>query len=125
MTDIFDEKNNNIQPPNILRDDHQLLAKVPDLIQIERVEKDIKYAQKELAFELDQTVIDAAGILDPTPISDSISAMMSLYKGDYVGAALSTVSIVPYIGDALGKSIKGAHNAQKIAQLERRIEALP
>jgi HPt (histidine-containing phosphotransfer) domain-containing protein len=124
MTDIFDEKNNNIQPPNILRDDHQLLAKVPDLIQIERVEKDIKYAQKELAFELGQTVIDVAGILDPTPISDSISAMMSLYKGDYVGAALSTVSIIPYVEDALGKPIKEAHNAQKIAQLERRIEGL-
>jgi hypothetical protein len=123
MTDVFDE-NNNLQPPNILRDDPQLLAKVPDLVQIERVEKDIKYAQKELAFELGQTVIDAAGIIDPTPISDSISAMMSLYKGDYVGAALSTVSIVPYIGDALGKPIKEAHNAQKIAQLERKIEGL-
>jgi hypothetical protein len=123
MTDIFDEKN-NLQPPNILRDDPQLLAKVPDLVQIDRVEKDIKLAQKELAFELGQTAIDVAGIIDPTPISDSISAMMSLYKGDYVGAALSTVSIVPYIGDALGKPIKEAHNAQKIAQLERKIEGL-
>jgi hypothetical protein len=124
MTDIFDEKNNNTQPPNIFRDDPQLLAKVPDLVQIERVEKDIKHAQKELAFELGQTVIDAAGIIDPTPISDSISAMMSLSKGDYVGAALSTVSIVPYIGDALGKPIKEAHNAQKIIQLEQKIEGL-
>ncbi len=124
MTDVFDEKNNNQQPPNFTGDDPKLLAKVPDLVQIERVEKDMKLAQKELAFELGQTVIDAAGIIDPTPISDSISAMMSLSKGDYVGAALSTVSIVPYIGDALGKPIKEAHNAQRIAQLERKIEGL-
>jgi hypothetical protein len=124
MTDVFGEKNNNIQPPNILRDEPELLAKVPDFVQIERVEKDIKLTQRELAFELGQTVIDVAGIIDPTPISDSISAMMSLSKGDYVGAALSTVSIIPYIGDALGKPIKEVHNAQKIAQLERKIEGL-
>jgi hypothetical protein len=124
MTDMFDENNNNIQLPNILRDEPQLLAKLPDLVQIERVEKDIKYAQKELSFELGQTVIDAAGIIDPTPISDSISAMMSLSKGDYVGAALSTVSIIPYIGDALGKPIKEVRNAERIAQLERKIEGL-
>jgi hypothetical protein len=124
MTDIFDENNNNIQPPNISRDDPQLIAKVPDLAQIERVEKDIKYAQKELAFELGQTVVDVAGIVDPTPICDSISAMMSLAKGDYVGAALSTVSIIPYIGDAIGKPIKEVHNAEKIAQLERKVEGL-
>jgi hypothetical protein len=124
MTDVFDKKNNNMHPPNILTDDPQLLAKVPDLVQIERVEKDIKLTQRELAFELGQTVIDIAGIVDPTPISDSISAMMSLSKGDYVGAALSTVSIIPYIGDALGKPIKEVHNAQKIAQLEQKIEGL-
>ena len=97
---------------------------MPDLVQIERVEQNLKYAQKELAFELGQTVLDVVGIVDPTPISDSLSAMMSLYKGDYVGAALSTVSIVPYIGDAIGKPIKAVHNAEKIAQLERKIESL-
>jgi hypothetical protein len=97
---------------------------VPDLVQIERIEKDLKITQRELVFELGQTVIDVAGIVDPTPISDSISAVMSLSKGDYVGAALSTVSIIPYIGDALGKPIKEVHNAQKIAQLERKIEGL-
>jgi hypothetical protein len=93
MTDIFDEKNNDIQPPNILRDDPQLIAKVPDLAQIERVEKDLKITQRELAFELGQTALDVAGIVDPTPISDSISAVMSLSKRDYVGALLCLRSV--------------------------------
>jgi HPt (histidine-containing phosphotransfer) domain-containing protein/aspartate carbamoyltransferase regulatory subunit len=124
VADVFNERNNNIQPPNILRDEPQLLAKVPDLVQIERIEKDLKITQRELVFELGQTVIDVAGIIDPTPISDSISAVMSLSKRDYVGAALSMASIIPYIGDALGKPIKEVHNAQKIAQLEQKIEGL-
>ncbi len=125
MTDSIDEKNNNIQPPNnFTADEPQLLAKAPDIAQIERVEKDIKLAQKELAFELGQTVLDVAGIVDPTPISDSISAAMSLSKGDYVGAALSTVGIIPYIGDAVGKPIKEVHSAKRIAQLEQKMEGL-
>ncbi|OBQ40074.1 MAG: hypothetical protein AN484_22750 [Aphanizomenon flos-aquae WA102] len=45
-------------------------------------------ANKELAFELAQTAADIAGIVDPTPISDGISAVMSLAKGDYVGAGI-------------------------------------
>jgi hypothetical protein len=125
VTDSIDEKYDNLQPPNIFTvDELQLLAKVPDIAQIERVEKDIKFAQKELTFELGQTALDVVGIVDPTPISDSISAVMSLSRGDYVGAALSTVGIIPYIGDAIGKPIKEVHNAKRIAQLEQKIEGL-
>jgi hypothetical protein len=49
---------------------------------------------------------DITGIVDPTPISDGISGAISLGKGDFVGAGLSMVSMVPYFGDAVGKPAK-------------------
>ncbi|WP_218079759.1 hypothetical protein [Anthocerotibacter panamensis] len=68
-----------------------------------------------------QAVADLAGIADPTPISDGISAAISLAKGDYLGAGLSLVSMVPYLGDAVGKSIKAARNAKQVGKLVERI----
>ena len=70
-----------------------------------------------------QTAVDIAGIADPTPISDVVGAGMSLYTGDFIGAGLSLISIVPYAGDALGKTAKGARAAKKINDLRKRIEA--
>ncbi len=127
MTNFIEsaDKNQEVLPTNRYSiEEPQILAKSSEILQIERLERDLKIAQKKLAFELGQTVLDIAGIVDPTPISDSISALMSLSKGDYVGAALSTVSILPYIGDVIGKPIKEVRNAKQIAQLEQRIEGL-
>ncbi|WP_218082585.1 RNase A-like domain-containing protein [Anthocerotibacter panamensis] len=39
-------------------------------------------------------------------------------------AGLSLVSMVPYLGDAVGKSIKAARNAKQVEHLLQRIEAL-
>ncbi len=50
-------------------------------------------------------------------------AGLSLYRGDWIGAGLSLISVVPYAGDALGKTAKGARLARKIAALKKRIEA--
>lgn len=49
---------------------------------------------------------DITGIADPTPVSDSISGAISLAKGDYTGAVLSGVSMIPYFGDTIGKPAK-------------------
>lgn len=49
---------------------------------------------------------DITGIIDPSPISDGISAGISISDGDWVGAGLSVASIFPYIGDAAAKPIK-------------------
>ena len=81
-------------------------------------------ANKELAFELAQTTVDIAGIADPTPISDGISAPMSLAKGDYLGAGLSMLSMIPYLGDAIAKPIKAARNGKKILKLRKEIAEL-
>ncbi len=51
---------------------------------------------------------DVAGIFDPTPISDGVSGVLSLGKGDFLGAGLSVASMVPYLGDAVAKPAKFA-----------------
>ena len=47
-----------------------------------------------------RNVADAAGVVDPTPISDGSSAVLSIMVGDYLDAGLSAVAVlVPYVGD--------------------------
>jgi hypothetical protein len=68
-------------------------------------------AQADLITDVAQMGFDIAGIFDPTPISDGISAGISLGKGDWFGFAISAGSaIFPYVGDAakLGKLGKWA-----------------
>ena len=87
-------------------------------------EKELEKLNSELKLELAQAAIDVAGIVDPTPISDVIGAGFSLLRGDFIGAGLSLVSIIPYAGDALAKTAKGARAAKKINDLRKRILAL-
>ncbi len=72
---------------------------------------------KSKEFEAARAVADAAGIVDPTPISDGASMVMSAAAGDWVGAGLSVVSMVPYLGDAVAKTAKGARLAKRVATL--------
>jgi len=91
--------------------------------EVQSAESNLAALNNDLKFQLAQTAVDIAGIADPTPISDVIGAGMSLYTGDLIGAGLSLVSIIPYAGDALGKTAKGARAAKKINALKKRIEA--
>jgi hypothetical protein len=91
--------------------------------QVQSAESNLASLNDDLKFQLAQTVVDIAGIADPTPISDVIGAGMSLYTGDFIGAGLSLISIIPYAGDALGKTAKGARTLKKINALKKRIEA--
>lgn len=51
-------------------------------------------------------IADIAGIFDPTPISDGVAAGIDLSDGDLAGAGLSVLSMIPYLGDAVGKPVK-------------------
>lgn len=90
---------------------------------IKKAEKGLDDLNSDLKLELAQTAIDIAGIADPTPISDVVGAGLSLYRGDFIGAGLSLISVIPYAGDALGKTAKGARAAKRINALRKRIEA--
>lgn len=59
---------------------------------------------KQMAKNDPAILTDITGIFDPTPISDGASTVIRVAKGDWWGALFSAVSIVPYVGDAIGKS---------------------
>jgi uncharacterized protein len=68
-------------------------------------------AEVNIIRDIGQIGLDIAGIFDPTPISDGLSTIISLGKGDWFGAAISAGgAIFPYVGDAakLGKLGKWA-----------------
>lgn len=98
------------------------LKQSADAKEVKDAEATLDALNNELKLDLAQAAIDIAGIADPTPISDLIGAGLSVFRGDFVGAGLSLISIIPYAGDALGKTAKGAKLAAKIAALEKRIE---
>jgi hypothetical protein len=81
-------------------------------------------ADSELKWELAGTAADVAGMVDPTPASDLIGAGLSLRRGDFLGAGLSVASMVPYLGDALAKPVKGVRAAKAVVALEKKIAGL-
>jgi A nuclease of the HNH/ENDO VII superfamily with conserved WHH len=86
-------------------------------IELAKAESDLGSLVKSKEWQLARSAVDVAGIVDPTPISDGIGAIMSLAEGDFIGAGLSAVSFIPYLGDALGKTAKGTRAAKKLKEL--------
>lgn len=62
-------------------------------------EADLSSDDLDLFMDLTQLLLDLVGIVDPTPVSDSTNAAISIGRNDWVGAGLSAVSMVPYVGD--------------------------
>ncbi|MGL4960966.1 MAG: hypothetical protein ACRC67_07020 [Inquilinus sp.] len=86
----------------------------------QELKNDIWSKAKEIAVQNPEIITDVTGIFDPTPISDGISTAAALWKGDWIGAGLSAVSMFPYLGDAIGKTGKFARygaKGEKIADL--------
>ncbi len=75
---------------------------IPGPINVRKIllEKEKKENEEEdLMWEVGQLILDLAGILDPTPISDGASGAVALCRGDWRSVLISVVSMVPYIGD--------------------------
>jgi hypothetical protein len=54
-----------------------------------------------------QTVLDGVGLIPAAgELADFANGLISLGRGDIVGAGLSFVSVIPWIGDAIGKGGK-------------------
>jgi hypothetical protein len=81
-------------------------------------------ARKDLEWMLAEAALDVGGIVDPTPTCDLASAGLALARGDLFGAGLSLLGVVPYVGDAIGKTAKGARLLAQIAETKREIETL-
>ncbi len=86
--------------------------------------KDTSRNGTTLALDTAQLALSVAGIFDPTPTCDAIDGVISLLRGDYAGAAISALSMVPYVGDLakLGKLNKLAGVAADAADVAK---ALP
>ena len=82
---------------------------------------DLAKQKTELALDLVQIGLSVAGIFDPSPISDGADGLISLFRGDFLGAGISVVSMVPYIGDVakLGKLGKFAETVAKAVDLAK------
>lgn len=89
-----------------------------------KAEADLAAKRQELADLMIQSGLDVAGVFDPTPTSDLISAGYSLARGDVGGAALSLVSCVPYIGDVIAKPLKGTKLAKAIGRAAARADEM-
>lgn len=77
-------------------------------------------AKRELLLDLGQIALDIAGLVDPTPVSDGLNGLISLFRGDFVGAGVSALSMIPYVGDLakagkLGKWAETITNAAELA----------
>lgn len=73
----------------------------------------------QLGLDLTQMALDVAGLFDPTPVSDGANGVISLLRGDFLGAGISAVSMIPYVGDAakLGKLGKWAETVTNGVEL--------
>jgi len=81
-------------------------------------------ADADLKWELAASAADVAGMIDPTPASDLIGAGLAVRKGDWLGAGMSLVSVVPYVGDALAKPAKAVRAAKRINELRETVTKL-
>jgi hypothetical protein len=88
---------------------------------IRNAESDLGNLNSELQLDLLQMGVDAAGVIDPSPASDLLGAGLSIYRGDFIGAGLSLISVIPYAGDALAKTTKGARILKNANNLRKRI----
>jgi DNA/RNA non-specific endonuclease len=87
----------------------------------EEVDAGLAKQKTDLTLDLVQIGLSIAGVFDPTPISDGIDGLISLFRGDLLGAGISAVSMIPYIGDAakLGKLGKFAETIAKAVDLAK------
>ena len=90
--------------------------------ELAKIEAEIKALQRELINQNAGLALDVAGLADPTPISDGLSALNSLRTRDALGVGTSVLSMVPYVGDAIAKPGKTAKAIRRIQTLTRLLD---
>jgi len=81
--------------------------------------------QKKLYLDLLQMGLDLVGIVEPTPFADGSNAVISLLRGDFIGAGLSLAGFIPYIGDLakVGKLGKWGETVSDVVEMAAKNEA--
>lgn len=80
--------------------------------------------ERELGLDIAQFILDLAGAVEPTPFADGFNALISVARGDWLGATISGVSMIPYLGDSakLGKLPKYLKSIQRAIELAKEDE---
>ncbi len=91
--------------------------------------KQLPEAEKETLLDVAQFTLDVVGCFEPTPFADLSSAVLSITRGQWTDAALSTLGVVPYVGDLakLGKApryLKSVERAIELAKANRKFAAM-
>ncbi len=92
----------------------------------ERGGNDLSPQQKELILDMTQISLDLIGIVDPTGAADAASGLISLGRGDLLGAGISALgALLPYAGDLaklgkLPKLVETLGNIVNIAKTDAR-----
>lgn len=84
---------------------------------IQKAKKTFAFIEETKVIEATKAALDVAGTIDPTPAADGMSCSLALVTGDYWGAFWSVVSMVPYVGDLVGKPAKAMKAAWKVEEL--------
>jgi DNA-directed RNA polymerase subunit RPC12/RpoP len=87
-------------------------------------ENEMKQVADELKALGAEVLLDVCGIFEPTPFCDSASMAMAISRRDYLSAALSSVSFIPYLGDFVAKPLKGWRISSKVGKLLKKLEKL-
>ena len=69
--------------------------------------------------------LDLAGVIDPTGVADGLNAGLQAKKGDWLGAGISALGLIPYVGDLakigkVNKDVKILENAIETINLEKK-----
>jgi hypothetical protein len=77
--------------------------------------------KRELLLDVGQFTLDMIGIVDPTPVADLTSGVVSLMRGNVVGAVISAIAVVPFVGDIakLGKAPRYVDTVEKAIRVAR------
>lgn len=81
--------------------------------------------KRELLLDITQMGLTIVGIFEPTPFADGADGLISLFRGDLLGAGISAAGIIPYVGDLaklgkLPKFVKIIDRALNIAKADAR-----
>jgi hypothetical protein len=94
-----------------LADDADLRMNPPPMKATTPVEDDVPPVRVWLDWV--QGGLDVIGVFDPTPLSDGVNALISAGRGDWTGAGLSAIIMIPYAGDVIGKGGKVVRYGKK------------
>ena len=67
------------------------------------------------------TLMDVLGLVDPTPIVDTINAVSYFSQGETLFGVLTLISAIPYAGDIVAKPVIGALKVGNVATKELKV----